>query len=68
MKRNSFLLLLTLTAVVFASNCGSAPPIPNANNLVVTPSTKTMLISTTQTITATSYDHERKCDERLYRV
>src|SRR5580704_4675500 len=56
MKRNSFLLLLTLTAVVFASNCNSAPPNAKANKLSVTPSTTTMLIGTTQTITATSSD------------
>ncbi len=56
MKRNSFLLLLTLTAVVFASNCHSAPPNPKADSLVVSPATTTMLIGATQTITAISYD------------
>lgn len=56
MKRNSFLLLLTLALIVFASACEPVVKNPNANTLVVTPSTKTMLISATQTITATSFD------------
>jgi 6-phosphogluconolactonase (cycloisomerase 2 family) len=56
MKRNSFLLLFTLSLVVFASNCETIPKNPKANTLVVTPSATTMLISTSQTVTATSYD------------
>lgn len=59
MKRKS-ILLLTLSLVVFASNCQLNSSLSNqntkANTLVVTPATTTMMIGATQTITATSYD------------
>src|ERR1700678_505693 len=56
MKRNPISLILTLALVVLVSACEPSIKNPKADTLVVTPATTTMLISTTQTITATSFD------------